>query len=122
MLFRSYFQGLPSTSSGGLLAAAFLAHRELGLGERGAWVLFGWMILNAALMTSNLPMPKLGVGRQWWVKGLQGVMVLIAYTMIPLQKFPTFLLSVATTATLFGFVYGAFARRDPGTTPEASSG
>ncbi|MSP92050.1 MAG: hypothetical protein EXR79_09670 [Myxococcales bacterium] len=55
------FLGLPSTVSGALIASAFLALGETGLArtQPTAFVWFPvWLVLNAALMVSNLPLPK----------------------------------------------------------------
>ena len=55
----SLFLGLPSTLSGGLVCSAFLAVDELGAGSPGIYQLFPWLLAcNAALMVSNLPLPK----------------------------------------------------------------
>ncbi len=106
-----FFRGLPSTSSGGLLASAFLAHRELQLGAGAAIGLFAWMCVNAVLMVSNLPQPKLGPTKSKATKALQLSLVVLAYTLIPLRKFPVFLVSVATLVSLFGFVHGVLVQR-----------
>jgi CDP-diacylglycerol--serine O-phosphatidyltransferase len=112
-----FFRGLPSTSSGGLLASAFLAHRELQLGAGAALGLFAWMCVNAVLMVSNLPQPKLGPTKIKWVKALQMFLVVCAYTLIPLRKFPVFLVSAATLVSLFGFVYGIGVKRREASEP-----
>lgn len=54
------FLGLPSTLSGGLICSAFLTLEEWHIGTPGLFALFPWLLaLNAALMVSNLPLPKL---------------------------------------------------------------
>lgn len=106
-----FFRGLPSTSSGGLLASAFLAHRELHLGAGAAIGLFAWMCVNAVLMISNLPQPKLGPTKSRGVKALQLSLVVLAYTLIPLRMFPVFLVTVATLVSLGGFVHGVLVQR-----------
>jgi phosphatidylserine synthase len=109
-----FFRGLPSTSSGGILAAAYLAHRELSLGEGAAIGLLAWMVVNAVLMVSNLPQPKVGSTRSAPAKYLQLAIFLCAYTMIPLRRFPVFILFVATAVSLGGFVFGVLVKRREG--------
>jgi CDP-diacylglycerol--serine O-phosphatidyltransferase len=106
-----FFRGLPSTSSGGLLASAFLAHRSLGLGEGAAIGLLAWMGLNTALMLSNLPQPKLGTAKAKITKALQLVVVVLAYTLIPLRKAPVVIMCIATFVSLLGFAIGITAKR-----------
>lgn len=66
----SLFLGLPSTVSGALIATAFLALGETGIAREEpavfAWFPL-WLALNAALMVSNLPLPKfkLAKNRAW---------------------------------------------------------
>jgi len=101
-----FFRGLPSTSSGGLLASAFLAHRELGLSPAALSGLVAWMTANAVLMVSNLPQPKLQLSSQRHYRLGQMVLLASAFVFIPLRRFPTYLMILATSATLGGFVYG----------------
>lgn len=106
-----FFRGLPSTSSGGLLASAYLAHRSLSLGEPAAFALLGWMALNTALMVSNLPQPKLGTAKAPATKALQLVVVILAYTLIPMRRFPVLLVCLATFLSILGFAIGLTAKR-----------
>lgn len=101
-----FFLGLPSTSSGGLLASAFLAHRANGLSEASLTAFIAFMSLNAALMVSNLPQPKLHISSQPAVKALQLLIVLSVYVLIPLHRAPTYLMAVSGLYTIVGFVYG----------------
>ncbi len=101
-----FFRGLPSTSSGGLLASAFLAHRELGLGPVALSGLAAWMTANAVLMVSNLPQPKLQISTRRHFRLAQLVLLASAYVFIPLNRFPTYLMILATSATVGGFIYG----------------
>ena len=122
-----FFRGLPSTSSGGLLASAFLAHRDLGLGEAAAVGLLGWMTLNTLLMLSNLPQPKIGPAKALWAKVLTAGVLLCGFVLIPLRKYPVFLCLLSSTVTLIGFVYGLVVQRkesgddDPAATHALSS-
>lgn len=107
-----FFRGLPSTSSGGLLASAFLAHQELGLARDLLPGMAIFMALNAVLMISNLPQPKLALSKNKAVLAFQAAVVASVYILIPLHRFPTYLIAVAATYTLGGFVYGVLVSRD----------
>ncbi|MBL8602443.1 MAG: CDP-alcohol phosphatidyltransferase family protein [Myxococcales bacterium] len=101
-----FFRGLPSTSSGGLLASAFLAHQSLSL--PAAWLtgLVVWMASNLVLMVSNLPMPKLKISPNPVVKAGQLVVMLTVYVFIPLHRFAPYLIALSTLYTVGGFIYG----------------
>lgn len=101
-----FFLGLPSTSSGGLLASAFLAHRanDLSLASLAGFVAF--MGLNALLMVCNLPQPKLHISSNPAFKAFQIAVVISVYTLIPLHLAPTYLIAVSSLYTVGGFVYG----------------
>jgi CDP-diacylglycerol--serine O-phosphatidyltransferase len=105
-----FFRGLPSTSSGGLLASAFLAHRELGLSTSLLSALAVWMAANAVLMVSNLPQPKLTISSKPHFRAVQLFLLASAYVLIPLKRFPTYLVIIATTATVGGFIYGVMVK------------
>lgn len=109
-----FFRGLPSTSSGGLLASAFLAHQELGLGGELLPVMAVFMALNAVLMISNLPQPKLALSRKKPALAFQVLIILSVYTFIPLNRFPTYLATIAAVYTFFGFIYGVIETRGGG--------
>lgn len=106
-----FFRGLPSTSSGGLLASAFLAHQELGLAGDLTPVLAVFMAVNAVLMVSNLPQPKLALSKRKPVLAFQLAVVLSVFVLIPLHRFPTYLIAVAATYTVGGFIYGLVVTR-----------
>lgn len=109
-----FFLGLPSTSSGGLLASAFLAHQALGLDRALLPAMAVFMALNAVLMVSNLPQPKLALSRNKAVLAFQACVIASVYVLIPLHRFPTYLFAVAATYTVGGFVYGVLASRNRG--------
>lgn len=106
-----FFLGLPSTSSGGLLASGFLAWHELGLPASVLTGLVAWMALNAVLMVSNLPQPKLHISQNPALKALQFAVIASVFALILLHRFPTYLVSVAALYTLGGFVYGISVTR-----------
>jgi CDP-diacylglycerol--serine O-phosphatidyltransferase len=101
-----FFLGLPSTSSGGMLASAFLAHQANALGPSSLQAFVGVMALFAALMVSNLPQPKLHVSSQPVIKVLQVLVVLSVYILIPLHLAPTYLIAASGLYTIGGFIYG----------------
>lgn len=109
-----FFRGLPSTSSGGLLASTFLAHQELGLDVSLLPAMAVFMALNAVLMVSNLPQPKLAISRSRPVMAFQVLIIASVYTFIPLHRFPTYLAALASIYTFFGFVYGVIETRGGG--------
>lgn len=106
-----FFRGLPSTSSGGLLASAFLAHQELGLARDLTPAFAVFMAVNAVLMVSNLPQPKLALSKSRPVLAFQLAVMLSVFVLIPLHRFPTYLIAVAATYTVGGFVYGLAVAR-----------
>lgn len=107
-----FFLGLPSTSSGGLIASGFLAARELGLGT-GVWRFFvGALALNAVLMVSNLPQPKLHISKNPLFRAIQIFAVVSVYVLVPMHLFPTYIFSLAALYTVIGFGYGLTAGRE----------
>ena len=101
-----FFLGLPSTSSGGLLASAFLAHQANSFGTASLPVFVGFMALNAVLMVCNLPQPKLHISTQPAIKALQMLAVASVYVLIPLHRAPTYLIALSALYTVGGFIYG----------------
>jgi CDP-diacylglycerol---serine O-phosphatidyltransferase len=101
-----FFLGLPSTSSGGLLASAFLAHQANNLGTQSLPAFVGFMVLNAVLMVCNLPQPKLHISSQPILKVFQMIAVVSVYVLIPLHRAPTYLIALSALYTIGGFIYG----------------
>ena len=98
------FLGLPSTLSGGLICSAFLTIHELGLESPALYRLFpALLVLNAALMVSNLPLPKLHLSAHPAAKGLQvGAAVAVYVTVLARTGF-TFVLALLLGYLAFGF-------------------
>lgn len=69
------------------------------------------MAVNAVLMVSNLPQPKLALSKSRPVLAFQLVVVLSVFVLIPLHRFPTYLIAVAATYTVGGFIYGLAVAR-----------
>ncbi len=111
-IWPHFFLGLPSTSSGGLLASAFLAKFELGLDDELLQAFVGFLFLNAVLMVSNLPQPKLHLSKNPAYRLVQIFVVTSVYVLVPLHRFPTYIVTVASLGTIGGFIYGLTAGRD----------
>jgi CDP-diacylglycerol--serine O-phosphatidyltransferase len=104
-----FFLGLPSTSSGGIIASGFLATQELDLGPSSWRVFVGVMAVNAVLMVSNLPQPKLHLSKNTFFRAVQIFAVVSVYVLVPLHRFPTYIVTLAVLYTIGGFVYGLTA-------------
>lgn len=104
-----FFLGLPSTSSGGILASSLLAHHELGLALSWLQVFLGLLFVNAVMMVSNVPQPKLHLSHNKLFRFVQVFVVGSVYILVPLHRFPTYIASCAILATVGGFIYGATA-------------
>ena len=99
------FLGLPSTLSGGLLASAFLTIGELGL-PLGLHALFPLaLVLNAALMVSNLPLPKFKPSARKPLRVLQFGAATAVYLLIPLRVGFTAVLLMLLVYLALGFSY-----------------
>ncbi len=101
-----FFRGLPSTSSGGILASAFLALDQIGAPASALTALVPWMALNAALMVSNLPQPKFIKAKNPVLRGIQYAVFLSVYVLVPLNRWPVYLVSAAALYSFVGFFYG----------------
>ena len=108
---KDFFLGLPSTSSGGLLAAGFLAHRANDLPVATLPLFAGALALNAALMLCNLPMPKIQAPAVAWRRVGRGALLVSAYVLIPIRRGATYLVTLASVATVGGFIYGLAVTR-----------
>jgi len=101
------FLGLPSTASGALIATAYLAAVEAGL-DRSHATLFGalpaCLAINAALMLSNLPLPKVKVSSHPALRAFQVGSAAAVYVLVPLRTGYWFIL-----ALLIGYLVTGFA-------------
>jgi CDP-diacylglycerol---serine O-phosphatidyltransferase len=107
-----FFLGLPSTSSGGIIASGFLAKHELDLDDSVLKIFVGALFINAVLMVSNLPQPKLHLSKMPSFRVFQIFVVLSVYILVPLHRFPTYIFLAATLYTVIGFVYGLTVGHD----------
>ncbi|MBI5514026.1 MAG: CDP-alcohol phosphatidyltransferase family protein [Deltaproteobacteria bacterium] len=101
-----FFRGLPSTSSGGILASAFLTHLQFGLPSQWLSAAVGWMLLHAVLMVSNVPQPKLHLGSNALWRWTQILVVGTVYVVVPLNWMPVIPFAVSMLFTVGGFAYG----------------
>ena len=103
------FLGLPSTLSGGLICSAFLAIAELGVGSPALYRLFPFLlVVNAALMVSNLPLPKLHASDNPVLKALQIAAGVAVYLTVLARTGFVFVL-----ALLIGYLAVGFAIKGP---------
>ena len=99
------FLGLPSTLSGGLVCSAFLTITELDIASPSLYLLFPWLlVLNAALMNSNLPLPKLHLSSNKFLKVLQILAAVAVYVTVLARTGFVFVL-----ALLLGYLAVGFA-------------
>jgi CDP-diacylglycerol--serine O-phosphatidyltransferase len=109
------FLGLPSTLSGSLIALTFLSAVELGVDTQAIMRVFPYLlVLCAALMVSNLPLPKLRLP-----DGLAGRIFFVAnavaiYVLVPLRVAFGYALLVLVGYVLVGFVLGMRRQRAAG--------
>lgn len=103
------FLGLPSTLSGGLICSAFLTLGELHVGSPALYRLFpALLVLNAALMVCNLPLPKLHISANPVAKVLQiGAAVAVYVTVLARTGF------VFVLALLLGYLAVGFGIMGP---------
>ena len=102
-----WFQGLPSTLSGSLLALIFVAPIELGHnGPLVPGLLPALMLLNSALMVCNLPLPKLRLWRHPALRAFQIANGIAVYIMVPLRFAFWYPLTILVVYVLVGFIHG----------------
>ena len=98
------FLGLPSTLSGGLVCSAFLTIQELHLDSPPLFALFPWLLaFNAALMVSNLPLPKLHLTSHPIGRILQIAAGVAVYGTVLVRTGFTFVLLLLIGYLAFGF-------------------
>jgi CDP-diacylglycerol--serine O-phosphatidyltransferase len=112
----SFFQGMPTTASGGVLAAFFLTLHVLGAPPAAFHAMAVLVGLHALLMVSNLPLPKLQLGRHRFWRVVMAANVLAVYVLVPLScnpfhsfswtLVPPYLLALSAGYVVVGFAYG----------------
>lgn len=101
------FHGLPTTLAGGLTATLFLTSFELGWQAPQAVAWFPWLLLVcAAMMVSNLPLPKLRRARSSALFAGQVLLGVAIYVLIPMRRGFWLPLLVLVGYVLIGFGVG----------------
>jgi len=105
------FYGLPTTFAGGLLAVVFLIGESHGLD----WVI-RWLPVfaagGAALMLTNLPLPKLVMRESMALNVFQLANVALGYACGIFRFWPEYILGAVTLYAAVGFTWGFLNRRD----------
>ena len=102
-----WFEGLPSTLSGSLVALLFLAALELGItGPRVPGLLPAVMLANTALMVCKLPLPKLRLWRHPALKAFQIANAVAVYVLVPARLLFWYPLLILILYVLVGFIHG----------------
>lgn len=119
-----WFQGLPSTLSGSLIALTFIAPIELGHGGPLVPTLLpALLVLNTALMVCNLPLPKLRLWRHPALRAFQIANAVAIYVMIPLRVAFWYPLVILVLYILVGFIQGVRSGGDQAAaTPAGAAG
>ncbi len=106
-----WFQGLPTTLSGSLVALLYLAGDDLGLPNS---ILTAYLpailLLNTTLMICNLPLPKLRLWRHPLGKAFQIGNAIAIYIMVPARFALWYPLLILVVYVLVGFVHGIRTR------------
>ncbi len=104
------FHGLPSTLSGALISMIFLAAREQAMLTPQVMAVFPALLgINALLMVSNLPLPKLRRASSQLGFVCQVVLGAAIFIVIPLQVFFWLPLAVLVGYIGVGFIIGVRA-------------
>ena len=122
-----FFQGLPTTASGGVLGSLFLTMQVMGVPASAYHLLPALLALHTVLMVSNLPLPKLRLGRHKAWRAFQVANVVAVYVLVPLccnpfhsyawTLVPPYLLLVSGGYVVGGFAYGLRAAGDAAPAP-----
>jgi CDP-diacylglycerol--serine O-phosphatidyltransferase len=102
------FLGLPSTLSGALLCSGFIALWETGIGPSQPYIvawLPAWLVLNAALMVSNLPLPKFHLADNKAVRLVQMGLAVAVYGAVLANFGITVVFLLLCGFLLFGFAW-----------------
>ncbi|MCA9625658.1 MAG: CDP-alcohol phosphatidyltransferase family protein [Myxococcales bacterium] len=103
----SIFFGVPGTLMGTFVASLYLTWDKYALGESWLRVAPFLLLVAAAMMVSNLRLPKLKARRSKAANLVQGFNVALAYVFGPLMMFPEYLFALAATYLTVGLLVGA---------------
>ncbi len=103
---ETMFTGIPGTLMGAVLAAGYLSFIHQGLDDSLLAYSPAALAIGAALMVSNLKLPKLKVRKNQALNVFQLGNVLAAYILGPLRLFPEYLFGLACSYLVVGVVVG----------------
>jgi len=108
-----FFQGLPSTQAGGIIAGFVLVAHAHNIDMQGAMNPLGIMLVVVGfLMVSPIYVPKFGNTRTAFWKWFQISNVAIFYTLVGLREFPEYLLFIGVAYLFTGVYIGAQRSRE----------
>lgn len=110
------FQGLPTTLAGSMTGLAFLSLHDFGLLEAAALRWAPWLLaVNAALMVSSLPLPKLALPASMPWRAFFVINVVGVYLLVPMRTAysSTYGLALLLGYVLVGFLRGLRAEATP---------
>jgi phosphatidylserine synthase len=103
---------------GAVVAACYLTWAKYGLSETLLAYAPALLAISAALMVSNLRLPKLKVRKSRAFNVLQFSNVAAAYVLAPLKLFPEYLCCLAVGYLFFGLAFGKLFPPPPAATEE----
>ena len=102
-----WFQGLPSTLSGSMIALLFIAPIDLGYsGPTIPGLLPALLLVNSALMVCNLPLPKLRMWAHPALRAFQIANAVAVYVLVPFRIALWYPLMILVVYIAVGFVHG----------------
>lgn len=107
---QKFFQGVPGTLMGAVVAAGYLSWSKYGMSETLLSYCPAYLGIFAALMVSSLRLPKLTVRKSKLLNVFQFSNVAAAYVIGPLMLFPEYLFGLAVLYTVGGLVVGVLVR------------
>lgn len=113
----TWFEGLPTTLTGGIVATAILTASRQGLAFGGAFVAVtaGLLVVLGVAMVSRLRFPKIRARSSRVMNALQLAIIATVYACGILRLAPEYLLAVAAGFALTGIAAGLIAK-DPSRT------
>ena len=108
---EGYFQGLPTTLCGGIIAVLALTLEKYDVSGIALNAFPFYIILLSFLMVSRIPLPKFKRRRNKFVDWFQTINLVIGYVFGILRLFPEYLLFMALFYTVFGFSYSLLHKK-----------
>lgn len=102
-----WFQGIPSTLSGSMIALIFIAPIDLGYsGPTIPGLLPALLLINSAFMVCNLPLPKLRLWDHPALRAFQVANAVAVYVLVPFRIALWYPLLILLVYIVAGFVHG----------------